>query len=296
MAFYLSVYPYFNSYLLVVQGKSVTAAGHITQTFTFTSTVTSVIVSFIIKYTHHYKYFVTLGSCIYLMGLGLMIRYRALGASTGALVGCQIAVGIGGGMLNVPAQLGVQASASHQEVAAATAVFLTILEIGGAVGAAISGAIWTNNIPEKLRAYLPADTQDQAEAIFGNITLASQGWPMGSPTRDAINRAYQETMTKLLTVAVCVAAPCILLSLLMDNYKLNEVRITSHLKPRTQYRILIISITDGPTRERHRHRRHPRRRRSQRNRAFHRRFDFAGLYQQPGRRELAWWPEGQCAV
>lgn len=225
MAFYLSVYPYFNSYLLVVQNKSVTAAGHITQTFTFTSTVTGVIVSFIIKYTHHYKYFVTLGSCIYLMGLGLMIRYRDIGASTGALVGCQIAVGIGGGMLNIPAQLGVQASASHQEVAAATAVFLTILEIGGAVGSAISGAIWTNNIPAKLQEYLPADTQDQATAIFGNITLASQGWPVGSPTRNAIDRAYQETMTKILIVAVCAASPCILLSFFMKNYKLNEVCI-----------------------------------------------------------------------
>ncbi|KAK4984267.1 hypothetical protein LTR50_006714 [Elasticomyces elasticus] len=223
MAFYLSVYPYFYSYLLVTQGKSVTAAGHITQTFTFTASVTSIVISVIIKYTKRYKYFVTLGSCIYLMGIGLMIRYRTEGASTVALVGCQIAVGIGGGMLNVPAQLGVQASASHQEVAAATAVFLTILEIGGAVGSAISGAVWTANIPIKLAEYLPAESHDQATAIFGNITLASQGWPMGSPTRIAINRAYQETMTKLLTIAVCVCVPLIPLSLLMKNYKLDEV-------------------------------------------------------------------------
>jgi hypothetical protein len=126
-------------------------------------------------------------------------------------------------MLNVPAQLGVQASASHQSVAAATAIFLTILEIGGAVGNAISGAIWTHNIPKKLALYLPPDIQDQATAIYGNVTLASTGWPIGSPERQAINRAYQETMHILLITAICVAAPLIPLSLLMKNYRLDKM-------------------------------------------------------------------------
>lgn len=223
MAFYLSVFPYFYSYLIIVQGKSVTAAGHITQTFSFTSTVSSLIVSLLIKYTAHYKYFITLGACIYLMGMGLMYRYRTYGASTATLVGCQIAVGIGGGLLNVPAQLGVQASASHQQVAAATAIFLTIMEIGGACGSAISGAIWSSNIPKKLTLYLPPSINNQSLLIYGNVTLASSGWPMGSPERDAINRAYQETMTIILTVAVCIAVPLVPLSFCMGNYRLDEV-------------------------------------------------------------------------
>lgn len=220
MAFYLSVQPYFYSYLIVVEGESITAAGHITQTFSFTSTVTAIVTSFLIKYTGHYKYFVTAGACIYLLGIGLMIKYRTESTSVGSLVGCQIAVGIGGGMLIVPAQLGVQASTSHQNVAAATAVFLTILEIGGAVGSAISGAIWSANVPKKLALYLPLETQNQASAIYGNITLASTGWAPGTPTRDAINRSYQETMDILLIIAACVCVPLIPLSLMMKNHNL----------------------------------------------------------------------------
>ena len=223
MAFYLSVYPYFQSYLLVVHDQSVSAAGHIIQTFTFTSTITSLVVSFLIKYTKHYKYWVVLGSLIYVAGLGLMIRYRTEGASIATIVGSQVFLGIGGSMIHVPAQLGVQASASHQEVGSATAIFLTILEIGGAVGNAISGAIWTNSVPEKLSKYLPPENQDEAAAIYANVTLAATGWPMSSPTRIAINRAYQETMTRILSVAVCVAAPCIILSFFMKNYKLDEI-------------------------------------------------------------------------
>lgn len=223
MAFYLSVFPYFFSYLLVVDNLGTTAAGHVTQTFSFTSTVASIVVSLLIKYTRHYKYFITFGSCMYLVGLGLMIRYRQEGVSIATLVGCQIALGIGGGTLNVPTQLGVQASASHQQVGAATAVWLTILEVGGAVGSAISGAVWSNLIPKKLAAYLPPDIQDQAAAIYGDVTLASTGWPVGSPERAAINRAYQETMHTLLIIAICVASPLIPLSLCMKNYRLDKM-------------------------------------------------------------------------
>ncbi|KAI4169854.1 MAG: hypothetical protein LQ343_005403 [Gyalolechia ehrenbergii] len=220
--FYTSVQPYFYSYLQVVQNDSVTAAGHITQTFTFTSTVSSIIIGLLIKYTHHYKYFITAGAAIYLLGTGLMIRYRTEASSTAQIVGTQIALGIGGGMVNVPAQLGVQASASHGEVAAATAVFLTVVEIGGAVGSAISGAVWNENVPRKLALYLPLDAQADATSIFGNLTLA-QSYPIGSSERIAINRSYQETMNILLIIAVCLSVPLLPLSVIMSNYKLNQM-------------------------------------------------------------------------
>lgn len=208
----------------MVHNSSISASGYITQTFTFASTVTSIVVSIFIKYTNHYKYWVTLGACVYTLGMGLMLAYRTSGASTGTLVGTQIAVGVGGGMLNVPAQLGVQASvSSHSQVAAVTAVFLTVIQIGGAIGSAISGAIWTQQIPTKLGQYLPADAQDALFDIYGDINEA-KAYPMGSPTRDAINRAYQETMTNLLIGALVATIPCIFFSFLMKNYKLDQIQ------------------------------------------------------------------------
>jgi hypothetical protein len=97
VVFYLSVQPYFYSYLLVVQHQSITAAGHITQTFSFTSTVSAIAISFVIKYTKHYKSFIVAGSLVYMMGIGLMIRYRIPDSTISQIVGAQIAVGIGGG-------------------------------------------------------------------------------------------------------------------------------------------------------------------------------------------------------
>jgi SP family sugar:H+ symporter-like MFS transporter len=220
----MSVFPYFYSYLVIVQGKSAVTAGNITRVFSFTSTIASVVVSLLIKYTAHYKYYVTFGSCIYIMGMGLMLAYRNQDASTSTLIGTQIAIGIGGGFLNVPVQLGVQASASHQQVAAATTVWLTLLEVGGAVGAAVSGAIWSTYIPQKLQAYLPAGT-DYASIyedilVSGNYTL----YPLESPERIAINQAYQETMRYLLIGALCAAAPILPLTFWLKNYKLDEMK------------------------------------------------------------------------
>ncbi|RII22881.1 hypothetical protein CUC08_Gglean013320 [Alternaria sp. MG1] len=225
MAFYMSVFPYFSSYLQIVQGQSIVTSGYITRVFTFSSTVSSVVVSLLIKYTAHYKYYVTLGAAIYLMGMGLMLHYRTESASTGTLVGTQIAIGIGGGFLNVPVQLGVQASVSHQQVAAATTVWLTLLEVGGAVGSAISGAIWSTYIPRNLQRYLPAENAADWATIYGSIVVAADyvTYPAGSPVRIAINRSYQETMRYLLIGALCCAAPIVPLTLCLKNYKLNAM-------------------------------------------------------------------------
>lgn len=103
-----------------------------------------------------------------MMGLAFMLLCRGEGASHAQVLGAQIMVGCGGGLLNVPVQLGVQASASHQEVAAATAMFLTSMEMGGAVGAAVSGAIWSTFIPKKLMQYLPDETKSEAGEILAN--------------------------------------------------------------------------------------------------------------------------------
>ncbi|KAI9045076.1 siderochrome-iron transporter MirC [Aspergillus affinis] len=227
MAFYFSVQPYLYSYLQVVQGYEVSTAGRVTQTFAFTSTIAAFGVSILIKFTRRYRVYVVIGCVIYISGIVLMMLYRKEGSSLAQILGTQIVIGIGGGMLNVPVQLGVQASASHQEVAAATAMFLTCMELGGAVGAAISGAVWTHNLPRKLQMYLPEENQGDAKAIFGKLTKALE-YPMGSPARVGINRAYQETMNKLLVLAFVVTIPLIPLSLMMENYNLDKMSSSDH--------------------------------------------------------------------
>jgi MFS family permease len=218
--FYLSVQPYFYSYLLVVHSQSVASAGHITQTFSLSSAVTSVIISLLIKYTRHYKWYAVSGTLIYILGIGLMIRHRS--GTVPSLIGCQIMLGIGGGMLSVPAQLGVQASVPRRHVAAATAAFMTLVEIGGAVGAAVSGVVWAGLVPAKLAEYLPEAARGDASAIYASVVVAGS-YALESPERIAIQRSYSETMRVLLVIAICMCVPLVLLSLSMADYKLDRV-------------------------------------------------------------------------
>jgi hypothetical protein len=63
-----------------------------------------------------------------------MLRFRtAPHATTAVVVAVQVLIGVGGGLVNVPTQLGIQASVGDGNVACATAVFLTAVSLGGAV-------------------------------------------------------------------------------------------------------------------------------------------------------------------
>ncbi|CAK7199085.1 hypothetical protein SEUCBS139899_001755 [Sporothrix eucalyptigena] len=218
--FYLSVQPYFYSYLLVAHNQSVAAAGRITQIFSFTSTIAAVSASVAIRHLRRYKVFVVTGACVYLTGVSLMLVYRTADAGTFRLVATQVAVGLGAGLMSVPTQIGIQASVSSTPrlVAAATAVYLTMGEAGIAVGAAISGALWGRLVPAKLDLYLPEPARQNASAIYSSVVVATS-YPWGSPERLAIIRAYQESMTTLLTVAVAFCVPVLILALCMKDLR-----------------------------------------------------------------------------
>ncbi len=221
--FYLSIQPYFYSYLLVAHNQEVTTAGRITQIFSFTSTIAAVSASTAIRHLRRYKVFVVSGSCIYLLGICLIMALRTADAGIPRLVTTQIIIGLGAGLMSVPTQIGIQASLSSTPrlVAAATCMYLMMGEVGGAVGAAISGALWGRLVPAKLDAYLPEASRQNASAIYSSVVVATS-YPWGSPERVAIVRAYQEAMTSLLIVAVVFCVPVVVLALLMTDYRFDS--------------------------------------------------------------------------
>ncbi|KAI5781255.1 major facilitator superfamily domain-containing protein [Geopyxis carbonaria] len=222
MAFFLSLQPYFMSYLIVTRNMSTKSAGYMMNIFSVSCTFSVLGVGVLTKYTARYKVYMLIGIAMYSIGIGLMLKYRNIGAPIGTLIFTQILVGVGGGFINGPAQLGLQASASHQEVGSATALFLMCLSLGGAVGSAVSGAVWSSMIHTGLARHLPAEVRPELEAIFGDMTKAAS-YPMGSPAREAIRLVYDNTMHRLITIAVCVCIPLLPLAWGMENLKLNQV-------------------------------------------------------------------------
>ncbi|KAL2271434.1 hypothetical protein VTJ83DRAFT_805 [Remersonia thermophila] len=229
--FYIAVQPYFYSYLLVALNLPVSRAGPITQTFSFASTIAALLASLIIRRlaAPRPRPFIVAGAALYTMAVMILVHTRTRDASVPVLFAAQAVLGSGAGLLHVATQLVVQAAATsadvghlhpQQYVGVATASFLTMGQVGAAVGSAVSGAIWGRLVPAKLVAYLPEHVRDQAARIYSSVIVArSYAW--GSPEREAICRSYQETITVLLWVALAACVPVLATAAMVRDYKLH---------------------------------------------------------------------------
>jgi hypothetical protein len=147
-----------------------------------------------------------------------MIHFRGPEYNEGYLIMCQIFVAVGGGTMALMTQLAVMAVVSHQDTAAFNS-------IGGAVGLAISGAIWTNTLPQQLAQNLPPSINNQSSTIFGSLT-EQLSYARGSPERDGIIMSYA-----YLQKILCIAATCISIVNLVLVWGLKDVRLKQVKQP-----------------------------------------------------------------
>jgi len=184
------------------------------------------LVGLAIKYTYRYRIYSRIGVPAYIIGLLLTTFFRGPTNPLSYVLFSQILTGIGGGMFHVPVQLGIQAVAKHQEVAIATAMFLTFTSLGGSVGSAIAGAIWTRSLPERLEVYLPNMPAAERRRIFDDFEFA-MSYPRGSAERDGIVAAYVDVMKRLTRTATLSALPMLIFVFAMKEVKLGKRRKTS---------------------------------------------------------------------
>ncbi|ORY64782.1 uncharacterized protein BCR38DRAFT_341994 [Pseudomassariella vexata] len=195
---------YFYSFLIVVFNESVTNATYIGNIYTIGSVFWALVMGVIIRYNGRLKWpAVYFGVPMTILGVGLMIHFRQPDVNIGFIVMCHIFIAFGGGTLVICEQMTVMAVSAHQNIPAILAIEGLVARIGGAVGYAMAAGMWTGIFPKKLAKYLPADAQADLVSIYGDLTVQSS-YPIGSPTRDAINRSYGETQRYMLITSVCL--------------------------------------------------------------------------------------------
>ncbi|KAI0367328.1 drug:h+ antiporter [Pilatotrama ljubarskyi] len=219
-SFYMS-FTYLYSFVLVTKSWSLEDATYFNQTQTVALTVFGIAAGFAMRFIRRYKWVLTAGLCIRLLGVGLMIHSRGANASDAEIVWTQLLQGIGGGFASVASQVGAQASVPHIDVAMVTAVVLLWTEIGGAVGSGVAGAIWTNTMPKELEKHLPNVNATERAQLFGSITSVT-ALPYDDPVRQGVIAAYGDTMRDMLIAATVLAVVPIFLSLAMPNWYLGD--------------------------------------------------------------------------
>ncbi|KAG9099375.1 hypothetical protein FRC06_005345 [Ceratobasidium sp. 370] len=222
VSFYLT-FSYLYSFVFVVKGWQLRYLNYFSSTQTVALTVFGILAGMIMRVTHRYKWMLVAGLAIRLFGVGLMIHSRGAKGNTGELVMTQVIQGFGGGFAAVASQVGAQASVPHGEVAIVTAMVLLVTEIGGAIGTAIAGGIWTNTMPKQLEIHLPGVNEATRATLFGSITTIAM-YPPGDPIREGVIQAYDETMKVMLITATIIAIIPLSLALLMPNYILGDTQ------------------------------------------------------------------------
>ena len=86
----------------------------------------------------------------------------------------------------------------------------------------MSGAIWNNILPKKLKTYLPDGSRDKAMGIYKSIVVA-QKFAIGSPARDAIDKSYRETQRLLAIAATAALAPMLIVMFALKPVDLTKV-------------------------------------------------------------------------
>ncbi|ESZ91231.1 MFS transporter, SIT family, siderophore-iron:H+ symporter [Sclerotinia borealis F-4128] len=207
---------YFTSFLQVVNNLTLAEAGYVSDTFDVVSGILLLGVGLLIRKTGYFKWLLVVAVPIYVFAQGLMIYFRQPNQSIGYIVMCQIFISIGGSMFIICEQIAVLAASDHQHVAAILALLYVVGNIGGAIGNAICGAIWTNTFPQALERYLPESAMADFDAIYGD--LATQlTYPMGSETRIAIQQAYGYAQERMLIAGTAIIGLAFVWILMIKN-------------------------------------------------------------------------------
>ncbi|RAL13367.1 putative MFS siderophore iron transporter [Aspergillus homomorphus CBS 101889] len=212
---------YYTSFLQVVYNTSLTQAGYISSIFDLMDPIWLIGCGYLIRVTGRFKWLLLWAVPLYLLASGLMIYFRTPSHSVGYMCMCQIFLAIGGGTLILIEQVAVLAASRHEEYAGMLALLSTFGNVGGAIGSSVSGAIWTNTLPQKLRAYLPADTVDQWAEIYESLDV-QLSYPVGSETRIAIQNAYASSQRNMMIAGTALMGLSIAWVLMMKNIKIKE--------------------------------------------------------------------------
>lgn len=214
---------YFQNFCTVVYDLSQSMAGYMIQIYNVGSPFFGVIIGLWMRFTKEFKY-----TCLFfatpllILGAGLMIKFRGQGDDIGYIIMCQIFIAFGGGSLVIGQEMAVMAASDREGVPMMLALIGLFQSLGAAMGSAVQSAIYNNVYVSALTSKLPDDLKSQAMKISGQGYLAQQKYPMGSPTRDAINYAwgYEQKIGCIAATAILgLAIPSVAI---WKNYRLDK--------------------------------------------------------------------------
>ncbi|KAK3673345.1 MFS siderochrome iron transporter 1 [Recurvomyces mirabilis] len=215
---------YFQSFLQVVNGLTITEASYVGQIYTIGSCFWAIVVGLAIKWTGRFKWIALyFGVPMQILGVALMIKFRQPGVKIGYVVMCQIFIALSGGALVICEQMAVMAATTHQFVAVVLALEGMFASVGGAIGSTVAAAIWTGVFPQQLQQYLPENEKADYLTIYASLET-QLSYEVGTPARNAINRAYGDSQRYMLIAATAILVLAVVSTAVWRDIKVKDFK------------------------------------------------------------------------
>ncbi|KAJ5516791.1 Major facilitator superfamily domain general substrate transporter [Penicillium freii] len=141
-----------------------------------------------------------------------MIHFPGSDNDTGYVIMCQIFIAFAGGMIVIGEQMAVVCASNRECIPMMISLVSLFSNLGGAIGHAVSAAIYANTFRQGPREALPKSAKDQWATIYAGGSVAQMKFLPGTEECDAINFAYgysQKYGCIAATAILVLAVPCI---------------------------------------------------------------------------------------
>jgi len=186
--------------------------------------ITSILSGQLITRTGRYKVFPVIGTALMTVGLTLLSRLD-VGTSTPVASLFLLVLGLGLGSTMQVLVLAVQNAVPYSVLGSATSGVTLARGIGGSLGTAIVGTIFSTQLRSHLRAALPASLGHQISG--GGRLTGAQVLRLPPPVRGAYQHAYVHSLRPVFLLAAGVSAVGFALSLTLPERRLRDAPATS---------------------------------------------------------------------
>jgi EmrB/QacA subfamily drug resistance transporter len=217
---------YLPLFLQVVKGASPTGSGLQLLPLMGGLLITSIGSGQLITRTGRYKAFPIAGTAVMTVGLYLL---STMGPSSGHLeiFAFMFVLGLGLGMVMQVLVLAVQNAVDYSDLGVATSGATLFRSIGGSLGTAALGAIFSNRLSNQLKSVLPAAKSGSSNAAS---TISAKAIDKLPPTlRDGYLHAFTSSLSTVFEVAAAVAVVAFAFSWFIRQLPLRDTVATGDM-------------------------------------------------------------------
>jgi MFS family permease len=212
---------YMPLYYEAVKGYSPIISGVALFPDTFTVAPLAVVTGILITVTGRYRWAVWSGWALTVLGTGLLVLLK-VDTTIPAWIFLTMVSGLGLGILFPSMQFSLQAATSNKDMGFAVAMFSFFRTFGQAIGVAIGGVIFQNQMAKKLRAYPQfASRANELAKDAAALVQIIKATPEGQDKLD-LRTAYVDSVKVIFIVLCALGAVAMVSSFFIKSYDLNR--------------------------------------------------------------------------